>query len=136
MLTSNWAGKYQLEPKQNFHGVPPITEERVKETLRRAVERTKTANEIGGKKAKRARKGDDLRKALADGFPEFPYHLLEHVFTESKIDTDQKAGDVLESEVALQSTITALRKAEDTFKSLEVAPPKGYIIATARNPTR
>lgn len=128
-------GKYLLEPKQNFHGVPPITEERVKATLEKAVERAKVAKEIGGKKAKRAKGGDDLRKALSDGFSEFPYHLLEHVFTASGLDTTLKAGDVLASDQAIKAVITALEQAEEIFKSLNAGNTKGYIIAKRKSPS-
>ncbi|KAJ9603177.1 hypothetical protein H2200_012472 [Cladophialophora chaetospira] len=125
-------GKYILEAKQNFHGIPPISEERVKAALTKAVQRTKAANEIGGKKAKRAKGGDDVRKALSDGFQEFPYHLLEHVFAETGTDTGAKAGDVLANEDAVKSAVKALERAEEIFKSLGDGDAKGYIIAKTK----
>ncbi|KAI1612948.1 translation factor [Exophiala viscosa] len=126
-------GKYILDVKQNFHGIPPITPERVKETLTKAVERTKAANEVGGKKAKRAKGGDDLRKALSAGFSEFPPHLLDHVFNETGVNASLKAEEVLENTEALQSVIKALERAEDVFKSLDASNVKGYIIAKTKS---
>lgn len=124
--------KYTLEAKQNFHGIRPISEERVRASLEKAVERTKAANEIGGKKAKRAKGGDDIRKALSDGFSEYPYHLLEHVFVETETDTSAKAADVLASDEGVKSVIKALERAEEVFKSLDAGDAKGYIIAKSK----
>lgn len=125
-------GKYILEAKQNYHGVPPITRDRVKEALQAAVERAKTANEIGGKKAKRAKGADDLKKALSFAFPEFPAHLLDHVFREAGIDVATKAGAAYENGEILETVITALERAGTIFKSFEGAQSKGYIIAKVK----
>lgn len=125
-------GQYILEAKQNFQGIPPITVERVKETLEKAVQRTKAANDIGGKKAKRAKGGDDLRKALSAGFPEFPAHLLDHVFKETGLDGGTKAEDVLGDDQQLQPVLRALDRAQDIFKTLGTGQSKGYIIAKTK----
>lgn len=128
-------GKYTLEAKQNFHGIPPITVGRVRESLETAVQRTKAANEIGGKKAKRAKGGDDLRKALSAGFSEFPAHLLDHVFKEVGVDAGSKAEDVLGNEESMQSVMKALERADDIFKSLDAGQSHGYIIAKTNAPS-
>lgn len=128
-------GKYILDAKQNFHGVPPITTERVQAVLQDAVQRTKAANEVGGKKAKRAKGGDDLRKALSAGFPEYPPHLLEHVFKQTGVDAGLKAESVLGDADCLQSVMRALESAEVLFKSLDESPSKGYIIAKSKTPS-
>jgi predicted ribosome quality control (RQC) complex YloA/Tae2 family protein len=125
-------GKYTLEAKQNFHGIPPITADRVKTALEKAVQRAKLAKEVGGKKAKRAKGGDEVRKALSDGFPELPYPLLEHVFIETGADPTQKADAVLANPEALQSAINALQRAVEMFQSLDAGHSKGYIIAKTR----
>ncbi|KEF54495.1 uncharacterized protein A1O9_09662 [Exophiala aquamarina CBS 119918] len=122
-------GKYLLEPKQNYTGVPPITAERVKEALQKAVERAKAANEAGGKKAKRAKGADDLKKALSVAFPEFPAHLLDHVFRQAGIDAVIKADAAIENNEILDIVITALGQAGAIFKALDSTQSKGYIIA-------
>lgn len=122
-------GKYLLAPKQNYSGVPPITAERVKEGLEKAVERAKAANEVGGKKAKRAKGADDLKKALSIAFPEFPAHLLDHVFREAGIDGATKADAAIGNSETLDTVITALGQAGTIFKSFGGAQSKGYIIA-------
>ncbi|EXJ91181.1 hypothetical protein A1O1_04290 [Capronia coronata CBS 617.96] len=125
-------GRYTLEVKQNFHGIPPITSDRVKEILEHAVQRTKAANEIGGKKAKRAKGGDDLRKALSAGFPEFPAHLLEHVFKEAGVDAGTKAEDVINNQQSMQLVMKALDRAHEIFTTLGTGRSKGYIIAKTK----
>lgn len=125
-------GKYILDAKQNYHGVPPITTDRVQEALKKAVERAKTATEVGGKKAKRAKGADDLKKALSIAFPEFPVHLLDHVFRKAGIDVATKADAALENSDILEKVITALEQAGEIFKSFEGAQSKGYIIAKVK----
>jgi predicted ribosome quality control (RQC) complex YloA/Tae2 family protein len=125
-------GKYILEVKQNYHGVPPITPERVKEALQKAVERAKAANEVGGKKAKRAKGADDLKKALSIAFPEFPAHLLDHVFREAAIDVATKADAAIGNGEILETVLTALERAGAILKSFDGAQSKGYIIAKVK----
>ncbi|KAK5430228.1 hypothetical protein LTR34_005955 [Exophiala xenobiotica] len=126
-------GKYTLEAKQNFHGIPPLTLERVTETLTKAVQRAKAANDAGGKKAKRAKGGDDLRKALSAGFSEYPPHLLDHVFNEAGVDPGLKGQDVLENAESLQTILRALGRAKDLFDALDTGHAKGYIIAKTKS---
>ncbi|KAG9777798.1 hypothetical protein KCU88_g4455, partial [Aureobasidium melanogenum] len=128
-------GKYILDAKQNFHGIAPVSPDRVKETLEKAVQRAKDAKEVGGKKAKRAKGGDDLRKALSFGFPEFPAHLLEHVFKESGIDAAAKAEDVLNDGQLMEAVLKALSRAKEIFESLGTGQSKGYIIAKIKAPS-
>ncbi|KIW14417.1 hypothetical protein PV08_07200 [Exophiala spinifera] len=125
-------GKYTLEPKQNYHGIPPITPVRVKESLTKAVERVKAANEAGGKKAKRAKGGDDLRKALTAGFPEFPPHLLEHVFKEIGVDAGLKVEDVLRRPEVLEQILKVLERAKEIFDGFDAGQSKGYIVAKTK----
>lgn len=125
-------GKYVLDAKQNYHGVPPITPERVKEALQKAVERAKAASEVGGKKAKRAKGADDLKKALSIAFPEFPAHLLDHVFREAAIDVTTKADAAIGNSEIFETVLTALERAGGLLKSFDGAQSKGYIIAKVK----
>lgn len=122
-------GKYVLEAKQNYAGIPAVTESRAKEALKRAAERTRAAQEIGGKKAKRAKGGDDLRKALSAGFPEYPAHLLECAFSETAVDVSRSVASVLEDASKLDAVMQALKRAETIFQELEKGPWRGYIVA-------
>lgn len=125
--------KYVLDAKQNFHGIPAVSQERIKESIERQAAKFKEAQDVGGKKAKRHKRGDDLRKALSIGFPEFPPHLLEHAFTEAGLDPTTKLQDALENEIILQQVETAMHTAGKVFQSLDTpSQHKGYIIATIK----
>lgn len=126
-------GKYLTQVKQNYHGVPPITPERIKDALQSAVDRSKAANQVGGKKAKRAKGLDDLGKALSIAFPEVPSHLLEHVFRQAGLDGATKADVVLRNEEIFSHVVTALDQAVAIFNSLGKGQDKGYIIAKIRD---
>jgi len=126
-------GKYTLEAKQNFHGIPPVTRDRVRDALLEAQERTRAANEVGGKKAKRAKGGNDLKKALNARFPEYPVHLLEHVFNQAGLDTSAKVEDVLDKDEMMSKVIEALGAAGGVLKSLDSPQTKGYIIAKVKD---
>ncbi|KAK5078906.1 hypothetical protein LTR64_002676 [Lithohypha guttulata] len=125
--------KYVLDSKQNYNGIPPVTTERIRETVEKQAAKFKSAQETGGKKAKRHKGGDDLRKALSLGFPEFPPHLLEHVFTNQGIDSATKLDDVLQSQDILAKIETAMNQAGEIFRSFDsAAEKKGYIIAKVK----
>jgi predicted ribosome quality control (RQC) complex YloA/Tae2 family protein len=125
--------RYVLEGKQNYAGIPPVSEERVKDALGKGKIRAEQAQEIGGKKAKRAKGADDLRKALSAGFPEYPAHLLEHTFITAQVDPSWKIQDVLESRESIEKIINSLNQANEVYKSLEQGSVKGYIIAKAKD---
>lgn len=126
--------KYVLDAKQNFHGVPPVTTERIKETLEKQAAKFKAAQETGGKKTKRHKSADDLRKALSAGSPEFPPHLLEHVFTKQGLDPATKVEDVLTSQEILGKVEQAMNEAGEIFRSFDNSTSKkGYIIAKVKD---
>ena len=89
--------KYDLEQRQNYHGVPALTKERLKEGLSRAVERQREEANKPGKKQK-VKKGDALRKALAVTTTEFPPVLIEHVLLEGRFDREIAPEVVIEDE--------------------------------------
>ncbi len=126
-------GRYVLEKKQNYNGIPPVTEERVRESLQKATNRMKEAQEVGGKKAKRAKGGDDLRRALSAGFQEFPPHLLEHVFQEAEVNVEWKIDEVLDQADKMEKVMLALHKATAVYDSLESDNAKGYIISKIKD---
>ena len=121
--------KYVLYAKQNYNGIPPLEAQRVKDVLQQAADRVKKANEVGGKKAKRAKGADSVTRALSAGFPEFPAQLIDHVFVETKVDTGWKIDDVQNDSSKIEQVMQALSKAEEIFKSLGTGQSQGYIIA-------
>ena len=124
--------KYVLHAKQNYNGIPPLEEQRVKDVLQQAADRVKKANEVGGKKAKRAKGTDSVTRALSAGFPEFPAQLIDHVFSQTNIDTAWKIEDVQSDPSKIGQVMQALSKADEIFKSLGTGQSQGYIIAKTK----
>ncbi|OQN99238.1 hypothetical protein B0A48_15087 [Cryoendolithus antarcticus] len=118
--------KYNLHLRQNFDGVPELTEERVRAGLQKAQERQVLEAKKPGKKRKG---GDALRKALATT-TEFPPVLLDHVLQDGGVGKDSSVDDVLGNEEALGRLMGCLREAGDVVRDImskDVA--KGYILA-------
>ncbi|KPI34449.1 Ribosome quality control complex subunit 2, partial [Cyphellophora attinorum] len=128
--------KYVLDAKQNYAGVPPITEDRVRDALEKAATRVKAAKEAGGKMAKRAKSGDDIRKALSAGFPEYPAHLLECAFYETKVDVTWPISAVSEDASKMGKIMQSLKQAESISESLHTGPWRGYIVAKLKEGTQ
>ena len=124
--------RYPLAAKQNFAGIPPLTEQRVKETLEKQVVRAEALVEVNGKKA-RKRGGDDLKKALAMGFPEYPTHLLDHAFIQTSVDASKKPAQALEDAGLLSKLMEAVELSDRIFQSLAREDhSKGYIITKVK----
>jgi predicted ribosome quality control (RQC) complex YloA/Tae2 family protein len=127
---------YVLKAKQNFDGIPPLTQERVKETLSAQIQKASDAAAAGGKKGKRYKGGQDLRKALSAGFPEYPAHLLDHAFKSTDFDALLKPDAVLQDGALFAKLMKALEFANKVFQSLDALDQaKGYIIAKGKEPT-
>lgn len=120
---------YSLSRKQNYDGIPPVTEDRVKLSLQNGIDRESAASEVGGKNAKKKAK-DALRKALSGGFPEYPSQLVEHSCTVAGFDPTLRAQQVIDDPELLGKLVAVLQEAEKTFNSLATSDNRtGYIVA-------
>ncbi|KAJ6028074.1 hypothetical protein N7540_003650 [Penicillium herquei] len=120
--------KYDITNKQNYNGIPDITSERITQT----IEKAKALFSQEGSAPKKAKKknADFLRKALSQGFPEFPPLLLDHAFAVVGLDAATPLDQVLGNENALQDVRKVLEEAERVSKSFDVSQDfTGYIIA-------
>jgi predicted ribosome quality control (RQC) complex YloA/Tae2 family protein len=127
---------YVLKTKRHFEGIPPLTQERVKETLSAQIQQAADAAAAGGKKAKRYKGGEDLRKALSTGFPEYPAHLLDHSFRSTGFDPLLKPEAVINDDALLANLMKALEFAHEIFQNLGASEQtKGYIIAKVKEST-
>lgn len=120
--------KYTVADKQNYHGVPDITAERIRGTLEKAQEAF-AKEEAGPKKSKK--KGVDvLRKALSQGFPEYPPLLLDHAFAVKGFDSATPLAQVLQNEGYLQGVFGVLEEARSVSEELSAKDSHpGYIVA-------
>ena len=127
--------KYALSQRQNYAGVPELTKERVKDGLRKAVEKQEAYAQKPGKKIKK-KKGDDLRKALAVTTHEFPPILIDHALHVAGYDRDTQPEQVIHSEELLDKLMVALEVARSVVREITSADSTtGYIIAK-RQPAR
>jgi predicted ribosome quality control (RQC) complex YloA/Tae2 family protein len=122
--------KYAVETKQNFHGVPPLSVERLRETVTKAtIEDPAQENAAAGKKGKK-KQIDRLRRLLYQDFPEFPTLLLEHALHSTGFDTSVPAERILEDDAQITKLMSALRVAEGLQSQLDnLDAIRGYIMA-------
>jgi predicted ribosome quality control (RQC) complex YloA/Tae2 family protein len=120
--------QYTVSNKQNYDGIPDITADRVRQTLEKA-QALFSQEGIAPKKSKK-KSTDVLRKALSQGFPEYPPLLLDHVFAVKGFDTTTPLNQVLESQDLLrqvQDVLEESRRISDGFDTGDSHP--GYIVA-------
>lgn len=121
--------KYSLENRQNYNGTPPLTTERLKGALQRAVDKEQDETATPSKKAKK-KAGDALRKALATSITEYPPTLVEHAFRISKFDFSLRPEEVLQDESLLDRLLEGLKSAGKVIQDITSSDvAKGYIFA-------
>jgi predicted ribosome quality control (RQC) complex YloA/Tae2 family protein len=120
--------KYTVSNKQNYDGVPDVTADRVLQTLEKA--QALFAQEGNAPKKSKKKEANILRKALSQGFPEYPPLLLDHVFALKEFDTATPLDQVLGSQDLMRTVKEVLEEAQrisNTFDSGDSHP--GYIVA-------
>lgn len=126
--------KYDLSLRQNYGGVPPLTKERVRDGLQRAIERQQEEAQKPGKKIKK-KSGDALRKALAVTTTEFPPVLLDHALFTTGYDRATQPEEVIASEELLENLLKSLQEAQNTINQITSSDvAKGYILAKQGKP--
>ncbi|KAL7621337.1 hypothetical protein AAE478_008658 [Parahypoxylon ruwenzoriense] len=122
---------YSLENRQNYRGVPALTEDRLRDALQATV-RKAAVSAAGGKKIKK-KPGDELRKGLATTIPEFPPILIDHVMKVTGFDSTVQPSAVLENEGLLGHLLQSLQEARRIVQEVTSSDSsKGYILAKKR----
>lgn len=126
-------GTYSIKGKQNVDGIPQLTDERLKDALSKHIAKSTLSTEAMGKKLKK-KGGDELRRAINAGFPEYPPHLLDHAFHVMSFDAKVKPEQVMGDERLLSELMTVVKTADGIFQKLTaVEQSKGYIIAKSKD---
>ncbi|MCJ1396628.1 hypothetical protein MMC18_009519 [Xylographa bjoerkii] len=126
--------KYSLENRQNYGGVPPLTKERVREGLRKTLDRNEVAATAPAKKVKK-KSGDMLRKALATTLTEFPPMLVDHALRVKEFDSNTPVEEVIKDESVLDRLMLVLEEAGNVVTEITAQETsKGYIIAKLTRP--
>ncbi|THZ76091.1 hypothetical protein D6C88_06910 [Aureobasidium pullulans] len=119
--------QYNLSLRQNYEGIPPLTKERVRAGLEKAIERQ--SQDQSGKKIKK-KPGDALRKALAVSITEFPPVVLDHVFEVTGFDKTVQPSEVLENEDTLDKLMAVFEEASKVLADITAADTvTGYIVS-------
>lgn len=121
---------YAVEKAQYYHGIPPLSEERLRTTIQKVADADQQAAGNAPKKSKK--KVDVFRRAVSSGFPEFPPLLLEDAFAATGFDSSVTLKEVLENETTFQKAMEVLREAEKVIAGLTDEEKKGYIVAKER----
>ncbi|KAL4867433.1 hypothetical protein BDV12DRAFT_198258 [Aspergillus spectabilis] len=120
--------KYSVTNKQNYNGVPGITTERIRETLEKA--KGIFAQEDGVPKKTKKKNTDVLRKALSQGFPEYPPLLLDHAFATKGADPAAPLDRVLGDEGLMSMVRDVLETAKSVTDGLSAEKDHpGFIVA-------
>lgn len=125
---------YNLQNRQNFGGVPPLTQDRVRGALETSVKKAELA-EASNKKRPKRKPGDELRRGLATTLEELPPIVVDHAFEVTGFDPTAKPAEVLDDEALFASLFKALEEARKIVDEVtSSATCKGYIIAKKREP--
>ncbi|KYK60654.1 serologically defined colon cancer antigen 1 [Drechmeria coniospora] len=120
--------QYCLDNRLNYHEIPPISKDRIRNGLKSAVEKSRQ-NAAATKKAK-GKPGGDLRKCLAVSITELPPVLVDHVLHCNNFDTSVKLDDLLENNTLLDQLVRLLGEARKQVDAITSSPVcKGYIFA-------
>ncbi|OAA75368.1 serologically defined colon cancer antigen 1 [Akanthomyces lecanii RCEF 1005] len=125
--------QYSLESRQNFLGIPDLSEDRVRTALAAAVEKASTAKVPISKPS--SKQTDVLRKCLAVSITELPPILVDHILRVNDFDTSHKLEVILEDASLLKDLTESLRKARELVDSITSSPTcAGFIFA--KKPTQ
>ncbi|KAJ3499255.1 hypothetical protein NLG97_g475 [Lecanicillium saksenae] len=120
--------QYSLESRQNFLGIPALSQDRVRVALAAAVEKASGAKANPSKSAQKH--GDVLRKCLAVSITELPPILIDHILQANNFDTSLKLETILEDATLLSNLTENLRKARQLVESITSSTTcAGYIFA-------
>ncbi|KAI1110694.1 fibronectin-binding protein A N-terminus-domain-containing protein [Nemania sp. NC0429] len=122
---------YSLENRQNYGGVPPLTKDRLRESLQTIIE--KNAVSAGTAKKIKKKPGDELRKGLAITINELPPILLDHAMKVASFSSNTQPAAILEDEALLNHLLQSLQGGRNLVEDITSSETcKGFIFAKTR----
>jgi len=116
----------------------PLSTEEVEEALAPLEEPGKKGKtKLGqGKKFKRKRGEDSLKRVLSSRIPEFSPALIEHALCIVGVDPEARVEDVLKDDTLIDKVLEAFVEAQKVIEEVtnKTAKAKGYIVAKQRKP--
>ena len=127
---------YVLDHRQNYNGVSDLTEGRLRESLKNAVDKVDIEHDIDlpGKQTK-LKNHHTLRKALLVSLKEFSPVLIDHALRASDFDPTAKAQDILTDDALFSRLLSALTETQKLIEEvMKSSVLKGFIIAKPQKP--
>ncbi|KAI9673939.1 MAG: hypothetical protein M1817_002145 [Caeruleum heppii] len=130
---------YSLSNRQNYDGIPAITQERAFECLQRAADAAADEAQVTATPAKKGKKrsGDALKRALSTIVPQYPPVLIDHSLLTAGFDPETTPLMILQDDALIEHLMRVLQQAEKVAnESVSNGLAEGYIIAKPekRNP--
>ena len=126
--------KYSLDNRQNYHGIPILTRERVKEAIQKAVHKGE-ADPVVLEKKSRKKQGDTVRKAVSASLHELPPMLVDHTMRQNDFSPAITLEQVLSDVSTLDKLMHTLAEAQEITRNIASSQvPKGFIIARLSKP--
>ena len=126
---------YLLDHRQNVRGSSDLTDDRLRDSLQRAIDDVNDDKKTPGKDIQVV-KNYGLRKALVTSLKEFSPLLIDHALRVANFDSSTKVKDILTDHALFSRLLLALVEARKIIEDLtKSSTPKGYIIAKARKST-
>ncbi|KAM3504943.1 hypothetical protein MY11210_008158 [Beauveria gryllotalpidicola] len=107
---------YSLESRQNFLGIPDISQDRVRTVLAAAIEKASTTKAASSNLS--PKQGDALRKCLAVSITELPPILVDHTLQSNHFDSSLELKAILNDASLLSSLTENLRQAREFVDSI------------------
>ena len=120
---------YSLDSRQNYCGVPELTPQRVKDAIRKALDKETAGTAPHSKRSKR-KHTDAIRRAISTSLNEFPPILIDHAMQLNGFITSTPLKQVLEDKLTLEEVVEVLAQAQNIIRDITIPKvSKGYIIA-------
>ena len=119
--------QYSIENRQNYAGVPPLSTDRVRDSLKKAISK----GSAGGPTKKQKKKpGDALIRALVPSFSEYPSILIDHSIRAKGFDPAIPLEDIVQDNNKVEELFAVLDVAKSTTEEITaLESSQGFIIA-------
>jgi nuclear export mediator factor NEMF len=127
---------YNLSLRQNYGEVPELTQDRVIEGLRKAIDQNATPEKAEAS-TKTKKKASDLKRALTQTFREWPPVLIDHALLVHEFDPSSSLEDIIANPDRINKLTECMHEASRVQKdTLTNSQSRSFIIAKKRQPTQ
>ncbi|KAG8532670.1 uncharacterized protein KY384_002547 [Bacidia gigantensis] len=121
--------KYSLESRQNYHGIPALSRDRIRDGLEATLRKRSEGVSQTRKKGKE-KPGDVLRNVVAAAATEFSPMLIDHALRFAQIDLATQPDTIIADEAIFDKIMIALKEAQRIVDEISCSGmKKGYVVA-------